>query len=104
MTTATITIATTKPERYRALLFTVDGDFVGEDDGPVVGEGEGDKVGLGEGDGELVGVGVTAGVGVGTLARLAVIVPGPLIVAVAEASSASPNVMLLVLEDHEENV
>jgi hypothetical protein len=56
MTTATITIATTKPERYRALLFTVDGDFVGEDDGPVVGEGEGDKVGLGEGD--ALGVGV----------------------------------------------
>ena len=85
------------------MLLTVDGDWVGVDKGVAVGEGLGVEVGVGEGDGDLVGVGVTTGVGVGTLAKLTVIVPGPLIVATAEASSAYPKVMLLVLLDHEEN-
>jgi hypothetical protein len=87
-----------------ALLLTGDGDWLGEADGPVVGDGEGDgegdDFGIGEGEGETIGVGV----GEGATSRLAVIVPGPFIVAVAEASPALSNVMLFVLEDHEENV
>lgn len=91
-----------------AVLLTADGDCVGEDEGSVVGECEGDKVGLGEGVGELVGVGVRTGVGVGVAvgnaAKLAVIVPGPFIVAVVEPAFEFPNVMLPVSVDHEENL
>jgi hypothetical protein len=77
---------------------------VGEDVGLVVGEIVG--VGFGDGDGELVGVGVGTGVGVGVgaLAKLAVIVPGPFIVATVEEPDGISNVMLPVLDDHEENM
>ena len=103
-TTTTITIAIAKPERYRTLLLAVDGDFVGEDEDLVVGETVGDEDGFA--DGELVGatVGTGVGEGVGAIAKLAVIVPGPLIVAIVEDPDGISNVMLPVLEDHEENL
>jgi hypothetical protein len=86
------------------LLLTADGDC----EGLVVGDCVGDKVGLGEGDGDALGVGVWVGVGVGVgvgaVARLAVIVPGPLIVAVVEPANGFPTVMFPVSLDHEENV
>jgi hypothetical protein len=84
------------------LLLAGDEVCLGEEDGLVVGEIVGDKVGFGEGDGVAVGIGV--GVGVGALTKLAVIVPGPLIVATVEESDGISNEMLPVLADHEENV
>jgi hypothetical protein len=84
------------------LLLAGDEVCVGEDEAVEVGEIVGDKVGFGEGDGVAVGIGV--GVGVGALAKLAVIVPGPLIVATVEESDGISNEMLPVLADHEENV
>ena len=85
-------------------MLTDDGVCVGDDVGLLVDEGEGDNVGVGD----LVGVGVTWGVGVGVavgaLTKFAVIVPGPFIVADVEASPGISNVILPVLEDHEENV
>jgi hypothetical protein len=88
------------------LLLTPDGDCEGEDEGLAVGDCEGDKVGLGEGDGDALGVGVWVGVGVavGNAAKLAVIFPGPFIVAVVEPAFEFPNVMLPVSVDHEENL
>ena len=103
-TTTTITIAIAKPERYRTLLLAIDGDCVGEDEGLVVGVIVGVKVGFEDGDGELVGASVATGVVVGTLAKLAVIVPGPFIVATVEEPDGISNEMLLELADHEENV
>ena len=72
----------------------------------LVAEGEGDRVGLGEGVGEVEGVGAGVGVGVaaGNAAKLAVIFPGPLMVAVVEPVFEFPNVMLVVSADHEENL
>ena len=67
-----------------ASLLTADGDCVGEDDGVVVGEDEGEIVGVGEGDGEAVGDGD------GVTSRVAVIVPGPVIVAVVEVCEYEP--------------
>jgi hypothetical protein len=100
----TITTITTAIIPYVTLLLMGVEDCVGVEDGLEVGLGEADEAGVGEGVGDLVGVGVTIGVGVGAFTKLAVIVPGPFIVAVAEASPALSNVMLFVLEDHEENV
>jgi hypothetical protein len=101
------TIATTKPMRYVAFMLKADGDCVGVGD-ELVGLGVGDTVGLGEGVGDLVGVGVGTGVGVGVAAgitaKLAVIFPGPFIVAVVEPAFEFPNVMLPVSVDHEENL
>jgi hypothetical protein len=77
---------------------------VGEDEGVWVGEIVG--VDFGDGDGELVGltVGTGVGVGVGALAKLAVIVPGPFIVATVEEADGISKVMLPVSADHEENL
>ncbi len=84
-----------------------DEDCVREGEGLVDGEGEGDKVGLGEGDGEALGVGVRIGVGVGVAAgnaaKLAVIFPGPFIVAVAEPKYEFARVMLPESVVHDEN-
>jgi len=104
-TTTTITIAIAKPERYRTLLLAIDGDCVGEDEGLVVGVIVGVEDGFEDGDGELVGASVATGVGVGVgaLAKLAVIVPGPFIVATVEEPDGISNEMLLELADHEEN-
>ena len=76
-------------------------------DGDVLGDAV--AVGLGVEVAVCVGVGVgvaTTGVGVGvaTLAKLAVIVPGPLIVAIVEESDGISNDTLPELEDHEENL
>jgi hypothetical protein len=76
--------------------------LVGEDEAVAVGETVGDEEGFGDGDGEAVRTGV--GVGFGTLAKVAVIVPGPLMVAIVEEADGISNVMLPVLEDHEENL
>jgi hypothetical protein len=69
-----------------------------------VGVGEALGVGEGEGVGDGVRIGVGVGVGFGATTKFAVIVPGPLIVAVEEDEDAYPIVMLPESVDHEEKV
>jgi hypothetical protein len=81
------------------------GGCVGEVVGFVVVVGEGDSVGLGEGVGVVLGVGAGVGEveGGGVVFMLAVIVPGPFMVAVVNLFWAFPIVMLPELLDHEVN-
>ena len=83
-------------------LLTVDGDGEGEDEGPTVGDGVGVTRGVGVGD--AVGTGVYVGEGVaGALTMFAVIVPGPLTVAVVELRVEKAKVIFDVSDDQEEN-
>ena len=103
-----IAIATTPPIMYMVVRLEPDGGgCVGEVEGFVVVVGSGVIVGLGEGVGVVRGVGAGVGVVEGVVvvvAMLAVIVPGPFIVAVVNLFIAFPIVMLPVLLDHEVNV
>ena len=78
--------------------------------GVCVGVVEGVAVGMavGVGDGEAVGVGVRDGVGVavgaGATTKLAVIVPGPFIVAVVDEENPKSKIMFVVLHDQDENL
>jgi hypothetical protein len=102
--TPAITIAAIPPRIYMVVRLEPDGGCVGELEGFVVVEGEEDSVGVGVGVGVSLGVG--AGVEEGVVVapdRIAVIVPGPVIVAVVNRFIAFPSVMLPLLLDHEEN-